>query len=394
VKQVFAGDAESLHAGEPSPLRTVLGDYSLLAIDEKRHLEQRKLILPPFHGERMKVYESIVEEEALREIEGWPQGRSFGVGDSTMRITLNVILRAVFGVRESALMDQMRRDIPAAIRLGQRLAILQPLQLDLGPLSPWGRFQAYRQRFAWAINSLIDEARADPSGEERTDVLSMLAHATHEDDDSLLSDAEIADQLMTVVAAGHETTATTLAWAVERLRRHPAILNRMVAEALGGDEHEYRDAVIREIQRTRPVIPGCGRLTMKPFELGDYLLPKGTAILLTTALLHNNEDVYPNPRRFDPDRFVGVRPNPYAWLPFGGGIRRCPGAAFAHMEMDIVLRTMLRNVELITTKERDERWSFRGVAFVPANDGQAVIRRRVAGARSVPQAAGTLKAVA
>ena len=292
------------------------------------------------------------------------------------RITLRVILRAVFGVRDGVLYEQLQRDIPTAIKLGSRLALMGPLQRDLGPWRVWGHFEGLRQRFRWALNALIDEARADPRIEERTDVLSLFAQATHEDG-ALMSDDEIADQLMTIVAAGHETTATTLAWAVERLRRHPDVLARLAEEA-AGDGHELRDATIREVQRTRPVIPGCGRYTMAPFELGDYILPAGTVLLLAAPLLHNDPRSYPNPRAFDPDRFVGKRPSPYAWLPFGGGIRRCPGAAFAHMEMDVVLRTLLRELEIEPTESRGERWSFRGVASAPADGGRLVMRRRSA----------------
>jgi cytochrome P450 len=171
---------------------------------------------------------------------------------------------------------------------------------------------------------------------------------------------------------------------MERLRRHPQVLSRLVAEA-DTDEGEYREATIREVQRTRPVIPGTGRIVMKPFELGNYVLPPRTVILLAGPLLHNDPDVYPHPERFDPDRFVGKRPSPYSWIPFGGGLRRCPGAAFAHMEMDIVLRTMLRAVELVPTNERSERWLFRGLAFAPARGGRVVVRRRRAPVRAVPE---------
>jgi hypothetical protein len=301
-----------------------------------------------------------------------------------MRITLNIILRAVFGVREGWMMDEMRERVPGAVKLGQRLIGLAPLQRDLGPRSPGRRFKDLINRFEWGVNALVDEARRDPNVAQRTDVLALFAQATHEDDGSLLGDQEIADQLKDVVAAGHETTANTLAWAMERLRRHPHVLRRLVAEA-DTDESEYREATIREVQRTRPVIPGTGRIVMKAFELGDYVLPPRTVILLAGPLLHNDPDVYPHPERFDPDRFVGKRPSPYSWIPFGGGLRRCPGAAFAHMEMDIVLRTMLRAIELVPTDERSERWLFRGLAFAPARGGRVVVRRRHAPARRVPE---------
>jgi len=301
-----------------------------------------------------------------------------------MRITLNIILRAVFGVREGALMDELREETPKAVKLGSRLTGMGPLQRDLGPRSPYGKFRALIQRFEWGVHALIDDARRDPGLAERADVLAMLARATHEDDQSLLSDREIVDQLTAVVAAGHETTANTLAWSVERLSRHPAILGRLVTEADGGGR-ELRDATIREIQRTRPVIPGTGRMVVKPFELGDYLLPPGTVILLPTPFLHNDPAVYEDPLRFNPDRFLGRRPDPNSWVPFGGGIRRCPGAAFAHMEMDVVLRTILRELVIEPTTLRGERMLFRGIAFAPARGGRVVVHPRAAVTRPLPQ---------
>ncbi|HWF55852.1 MAG TPA: cytochrome P450 [Solirubrobacteraceae bacterium] len=375
VRQVFAGPPDALHFGVPNPIGKVTGAKSLFSLDEAEHLEQRKLILPPLHGQRMQAYESIAAEETVRELASWPEGREHATTDGFMRITLNIILRAVFGVREGSLMDELREQFPHAVKLGSRLMGMGALQRDLGPRSPYGRFQGLVRRFEWGVNRLIDDARRDPALDDRIDVLALLARARHEDDDSTLTDQEIADQLKAIVAAGHETTANTLAWAVERLQRHPAILRRLEVEADEGG-HELRDATIREIQRTRPVIPGTGRMVVKPFELGDYVLPPGTVILLPTPFLHNNSTLYPHPLRFDPDRFLGKRPDPNSWVPFGGGIRRCPGAAFAHMEMDVVLRTLLQTVSIAPSTRRGERMLFRGIAFAPARGGRIVMHRR------------------
>lgn len=375
VKQVFAADAETVHFGAPNPLGRVIGRYSLFSLDEERHLARRRIVLPPFHGERMHAYESIVEDEALQELSSWPDGVEIRTAEPFMRITLNVILRAVFGVREGPLMDELREEVPRAVKLGQRLIGLAPLQRDLGPGSPGRRFKQLMNRFQWGVNALIDAARRDPELERRTDVLALFARATHEDDGSPLTDEEIADQLKDIVAAGHETTANTLAWAIERLRRHPDVWRRLVTEA-EGEGKEFREATIREVQRTRPVIPGTGRYTVKPFELGGHLLPPNTVILLAAPLLHHDPSAYPNPSAFDPQRFIGVRPSPHSWIPFGGGLRRCPGAAFAQMEMDIVLRTVARNVALDSTSRRGERWLFRGLAFAPARGGRAIFRHR------------------
>lgn len=400
VRQVFAGDPAKLHFGAPNPIGKVTGSKSLFALDEGEHLEQRKIILPPLHGARMHAYEAIVEEETLREIATWPEGHEIRTTRPFMRITLNVILRAVFGVREGPIMEELREKTPRAVVLGSRLTNLGLLQRDLGPRSPYRQFRDLINRFEWGVNALLDQARRDPHLEQREDVLALLARATHEDDGSPLSDQEVADQLKAIVAAGHETTANTLAWAMERLRRHPAVLNRLTAEVDAGEgtageaRGQFREATIREIQRTRPVIPGTGRMVVKPFELGDYVLPPGTVIILPTPFLHNDPETYPDPLRFDPDRFVGQRPDPNTWIPFGGGIRRCPGAAFAHMEMDIVLRTLLREIVLEPTTERGERMLFRGVAFAPARGGRAIVHRRQAARRVQPDDTSALQVAA
>jgi hypothetical protein len=378
IKQVFAADEETLHFGENSPFASTLGPNSLLAIDGDQHVEHRRLLMPPFHGERMRAYESIVEEEAIREIESWPSGIEISTLQPFMRITLNAIIRAVLGAdgdRYRALAQELRTVMPAMIEIGSRLGAIPFLQRDLGRFSPWGRFLRQRARFEWGINTLLDDARRDPDLDARTDVLSMLAQATHESDGSPMSDAEIHDELATMLAAGHETTATTLAWAVERLRRHPALVARLADEADAGGR-ELRMATIYELQRVRPVVPGTGRLTVKPFPLGDYVIPPGHGIMISATLTHEDPRLFPNPHQFDPDRFVGKRPDPFAWVPFGGGRRRCPGAAFAHMEMDVVLRTMLQRLELEPTSEPDESWAFRGVTFAPGKGGRAIVHRR------------------
>jgi cytochrome P450 len=394
IKQVFAADEDTLHFGDNSPFGATLGPNSLLAIDGPRHTEHRKLLMPPFHGERMRAYETIVAEEVEREIESWPDGREMRTLEPFMRITLNAIIRAVFGAdgtRYRRLAGELRVAMPQMIAIGARLGALPFLQRDLGPLSPWGRFLRLRRRFEWAVNTLLDDARRDPAAAaERGDVLSMLAQARHETDGTLMSDAEIHDELATMLAAGHETTATTLAWAVERLRRHPDVVERLVdgvsgdravgdpagGDRAGGDSGELRTATIYELQRVRPVVAGTGRLVVRPFELGEWLLPPGTSVFVSATLTHGDPRLFPEPERFDPDRFVGRRPDPFAWVPFGGGRRRCPGAAFAHMEMDVVLRVMLERLELEPTDAPGEGWAFRGVTFAPSRGGRLVAWRR------------------
>jgi cytochrome P450 len=379
VRQVFAADPTVLHFGDPNPLGGVIGRQSMFSLDEREHMVHRKLLLPPFHGERMHTYEAIVVEETIREIESWPHGREFRTTKPFMRITLNIILRAIFGVHGGPHMEELLVRAPAAVKIGSRLVAVPPaLRRDLGPWSPSGRFVRLKRRFEWGVNALVDQARRDPDVEQRTDVLALLAQARH-DDGSLMTDEEIVDELATVMAAGHETTANSLAWTIERLRRHPEVLGRLVREADEGGK-ALREATIREVQRTRPVIPGTGRFVVKPFALGDYVLPPGCVVVVAAPLVHNDPRVYDNPRAFVPERFLNRRPDPNAWFPFGGGVRRCIGAAFAHMEMDIVLRTILQRLELETTSARGERWLFRGVAFAPAKGGVAVVHRRSAGA--------------
>jgi cytochrome P450 family 138 len=265
--------------------------------------------------------------------------------------------------------------LPPWTALGSRLATVTFLQKDLGPRSPWGRFLRMRARIDGVLDELIAAAKRDPEIEERPDVLAMMVQARHQDD-TPMTNAEIRDQLVTMLAAGHETTAHTLSWGIERLRRHPEVLERLVAEADDGGS-ALREATVREIQRTRPVISFAGRGVRKPFVLGGYELPVGTRIGLCAALTHYDPDLFPHPERFDPDRFLDKLPDTYAWIPFGGGVRRCIGATFAHMEMDVVLRVLLERVELLPTDAPDEPWRFRGVAWTPAAGGVAVVRRRV-----------------
>jgi cytochrome P450 family 138 len=373
VRQVFLASTEVVGNAERN-LGRVLGPGSLFSLDGDAHHRQRKLLVPPFHGKRMQSYEAIIEEETLRETASWPEGTPLPVLPSMMRITLNAILRAVFGA-EGAEFEALRRLMPPFVTLGSRLAVLPMPTADLGRWSPWGRFNAYRREFDAIIDRLIAKALADPGLAERTDVLSIMLQARYDDGEPMTS-SDIADQLVTLLAAGHETTATTLAWATERLRRHPAILSRLVAEADAGGG-ELRQATILEVQRVRPVIDVTARrVKAESVRLGDWELPRGQTILIGIGLVHADDAVFPDAAVFSPDRFVGVKPDRYAWVPFGGGFRRCLGAAFADMELNVVLRTMLREFELTATDEPDERWHSRGVAYAPAKGGRAVVYRR------------------
>ena len=375
IKQLFMAGPEVASNLEVN-LGRVLGPNSFFALDGNAHRRQRKLLVPPFHGRRLGVYEAVVEEEAVREMASWPEGREFATLDSMMRITLNTILRAVFGA-DGAELAELRELLPKLVRLGSRLALLPIPHTDLGRYSPWGRFYGYRREYDAIIDRLIGRAQQDPELGERDDVLALMLHSRY-DDGSPMSRGEIADQLLTLLTAGHETTATTLAWAVERLRRHPAVLLRLAGEADAGGS-DLRKAAIIEVQRVRPVIDGAARQVRAPaMRLGRWTLPKGQVVIASIYLAHDNDAVFPHARSFDPDRFVGSRPDSYQWIPFGGGARRCIGAAFAHMEMDVVLRALLRHFTIEPTNERDERWHSRGIAYSPAKGGRAVVHRRPA----------------
>ncbi len=385
IKQVFRADPTVLHAGSQSPLRTMLGESSLLGIDEDEHMAQRKLLLPPFKGERMRSYESLIAEVAAEEIDGWPERVEFETARPMQRITLRAILRAVFGARGERL-RALEELLPPWTDLGRQLVLAPWLWRDFGRFSPWRRFHDLRARIDAILRELIAEAKADPLLAERADVLALLAQARHEDG-SPMADAEICDQLVTTLVAGHETTATTLSWAVERLRRHPKLVRRLTEEVDEGGK-ALREATIREVQRTRPVIAFAGRFVRKPYELGGYRLPVGTRMALAACLTHYDPDLFPHPDRFDPDRFLDTAPDTYSWIPFGGGIRRCIGAAFAHMEMDVVLRVLLERVKLLPTEEPDEPWAFRGIVWAAGKGGRAaVVRRGGSRVQSAPTAA-------
>jgi len=372
IKDLFTTGSDLV--GRTSNLGTVFGPGSTFSLDGPEHRRRRKLLVPPFHGRRMAGYETIVEDEVLRETAGWPQGREFATLPSMMRITLNAILRTVFGAQGSEL-DELRDLLPPWVPLASRLAILPPrLRRDLGPWSPWGRMLRYRRRYDDIIASLIGQARAHTGPQERTDVLALLLGARYEDG-SPISEEHVGDELLTLLAAGHETTATTLAWAVERIRRHPELLSRLAAEVDAGGS-QLRQATIWEVQRTRPVVEGTSRVTRTRIRLGPWVIPERCAVVTSFSLAHDSEANYVDAALFTPDRFLDHPPDNYAWIPFGGGVRRCIGAAFANMEMDVTLRTLLREFEFAPTFAPPERRHSRGVANAPAAGGQAVVYRR------------------
>jgi cytochrome P450 len=374
AKQVFATSPDVLHNIQPN-LSRILGAGSVFGLEGAAHRRRRKLLTPPFHGKSIKAYEDIVEEETRREMAAWPDGVEFASLEPMMRITLNIILRAVFGA-DGAELQQLRELLPKWVTLGSRLSALPSPKGRPRRFSPWARLAAYRREYDGLVDNLIAGARRDPHFEDRADVLSLFLRSTY-DDGTAMTRAEIGDELLALLAAGHETTASTLGWALERISRHPAVLERLVDEATGGD-NTYRLATIYEVQRNRTVIDFAGRHVSVPlYELGEWRIPQDYSILVSLIQLHSDPEVFPSPERFDPQRFIDAKPNTFSWVPFGGGTRRCVGAAFAHMEMDVVLRTVLRHFTIQTTNAPGEKWHSRGVAFTPKKGGRVVLHRRV-----------------
>jgi cytochrome P450 len=381
AKEVFTGSPDDLHAGAGNVvLKPILGSRSVLLLDGPEHLRQRKLMLPPFHGERMRAYGDLMGEIAERHVDRWPVGRPFAVRGSVQAITLEIILRTVFGL-ESA--DQVERTAaPLRVLLDSTTHPLRLLSLQFtssergGPRSPWGRIRALMEPADRMIYEEIAARRTElerGEGAERDDILSLLL-AARDEDGTPLTDRELRDELMTLLVAGHETTATALAWTMERVVRHPDVLARLRDEVATG-ESDYLDATIKETLRLRPVVPGVIRRLQRPLEIGGMSLPAGVHIAPSIYLIHRRADVYPSPEEFRPERFLERTPSTYEWLPFGGGIRRCLGASFALYEMRIVLSTILRRAELETTRADGEHVVRRFVTFTPAHGGRVRVAR-------------------
>lgn len=377
VKDVFSTSFDLIE--RPTKiLGQAFGPGSTFSLVGKEHLERRKLVLPHFHGKRVTQYEQIVEDEVLRETANWPEGQEFATLPTMTRLTLNAILRATFGEQADAL-DELRVVTPPLITLGSLLQRMPPLvRREYGRWSPGSRLAGYRRRFDAVIDALIADARADAALAERSDVLALLLQARYEDGQPI-SDRHIADELLTLVAAGHETTASQLAWTVERLGRHPRVLSRLADEVDAGGS-ELRQATIYEVQRVRSNIAASLRSTKERIRLGEWVLPADTSIMVDFQLAHESEENFLDPDSFNPDRFLGASPPPFRWIPYGGGVNRCVGAAFANMEMDVTLRTLLREFRFMPINAPDEGRNYRGVSIAPARGARAVVYRRPAAA--------------
>ena len=377
VKTLFSRDRQNTIApGRNIVLKPLLGEGSLLRQEGEEHLRRRRLMLPPFHGERMRAYEEVIADATRKAIADWDQGVPFPLHPTMQNITLEVILRAVFGLEDGRRHDELSAcltEILAATATPRAVGLLFPV---LRRTPPYRRLHGLVERVDELLGEQIAERRADPGLAEREDILALLVSARF-DDGTEMSDAEVRDQLMTLLLAGHETTATALAWAFDLLFRHPQAFARVVSEARGGDEHEYLDAVIAETLRIRPVVPFTGRELREPSTLDGFDFEPGQIILASIWLTHTRSDLYPEPFAFRPERFLHGAPETYSWVPFGGGTRRCIGAAFAQLEMRVALQTILRAADLRAATGEPERPIRRNVTMSPVQGTPAVLERRL-----------------
>ncbi|MEA2480312.1 MAG: cytochrome family [Thermoleophilaceae bacterium] len=370
VKRVFRAPPAEMRAGEANALLgPVLGERSLLLLDGAEHLRQRKLMLPPFHGDRLRGHVDTMRTAADRAIDSWPVGSEFTLIPSMQTLTLEVIMRAVFGVHDAARERELTRRVRAMLDpVARRLGIFV-LALTGGRFGRRGAMRRFRERRAELDELLFDEIarrRTAPDLHERGDAFSMLV-AARDDEGRQLSDAEIRDELVTLLVAGHETTANGLAWAFDLLLHNPPVLERLKAALADGDPGGYADAVVKETLRVRPVIPGVGRVVReRPFELRGFTIEPGTEINPSIFGIHRRRGAYPDPAAFRPERFLGDgAPDGYSWLPFGGGTRRCIGASFALVEMRTVIARVIERCELRPASAREDKLERRGITLVP-----------------------------
>jgi cytochrome P450 len=378
VRELFTAPPDVLHPGEGARiLEPVMGRNSVILLDEKEHIEQRKLMLPAFHGERMERLSGLVSEVAEREVAGWPRDEPIAVHPLLQALTLEIILRAVFGLDPGERLDGLRRRLTAILDFSARpFGMLPPLHRTVAGHGPWARFVAMRSEADALLFELIEERRRNDGGADRDDVLAMLLAARHEDG-TPMSAQELRDELMTLLVAGHETTASELAWALERLARTPAVRERLVDEIDRDGDDAYLTATIQETLRRRPVLPNAApRLVKRPVEIGGWAYPAGVCLLAHAYLLHHDPEIYPEPYAFRPERFLEEAPGTYTWIPFGGGRRRCLGASFATLEMKIVLRSLLASSELRPAGEGLELSRRRAITVSPSDGARTVLRER------------------
>jgi cytochrome P450 len=383
VKEMFTGDQSDLHAGEANePVAPILGDHSVLVLDGPEHLRQRRLLLPPFQGAAVHRFRDVIREVAEAEVDSWTVGSRFPIRERMRALTFEVICRAVFGVPEPERVARLQEAMLAIADTGWAIYMPQRLRRDLGRFSPWGLLQRRLRRFDALVYEEIARRRAEPDLDQREDVLSLLLRARDEEGRPM-SDVELRDELMTMLAAGHETTATGLAFAFDLLLHHPAELERLRAELAAGND-SYADAVATETLRLRPVIDAAERTLKAPRTIAGFELPAGIKVYPAIGLIHRREDIYPRAAEFRPERFLDGRTESYTWIPFGGGIRRCIGAALAQAEMSEVLRIVVSRVELRAERPQLDPAVLRGVTVSPRHGVPVEVVAKRAAPSSAP----------
>jgi cytochrome P450 len=373
VGRMFRWKPVEYNVGEPRQvMEPVTGPSSILLLDAERHMRMRKLMLPPFHGEAIAHYAELIEQITNREIDGCRPGSRIRTRTVAQVVTMEVIIRAVFGITDPDRIAEMKRLLPRLSSVNPLIA-LEAARKDLGPLSPWHRFVRDRDRVDEMLYEEIEQRRRDPDPGARGDILTLLLSARDEDGNPLTV-RELRDELITILLAGHETTATSIGWAFERLLRTPPALERLTAEVGAGESSDYLDAVIKETLRIRPVVPEVFRAPTEETELGGYVFAPGAQLAASILLVQLDPELYPpDPHAFRPERFLEGAPEPYTWIPFGGGVRRCLGAAFAQLEMKVVISTILARTRLRAPRARGEKARFRGVTVLPGRGGEAIV---------------------
>jgi cytochrome P450 len=387
IRELFTGDQSDLRAGEANSfMEPILGPHSVLVLDGPRHLRQRKLLLPPFQGSRVGAFREIIRDVAEREVASWRPGEHVVLRERMRALTFEVICRAVFGVTQPERVARLRERLIAVVDSSPLFMVSRAARADLGPMSPGGRF-ARRLRAADALlHEEIELRRLAPDLDERSDVLSLLLRARDEQGGPMTS-GELRDELFTMLAAGHETTATGLAFAFELLLRNPRVLARLREELDTAEDDAYLDAVVKETLRLRPVLDAAERTLTVPRTVAGWELPAGVKVYPGIALVHMREDLYPRAREFRPERFLDEGAESYSWLPFGGGIRRCIGAALAQAEMAEVLRVAVPAAELRPLRERADPVVLRGITLAPRHGVPVAVERAAKPAPRTPVAA-------
>ncbi len=383
AREVFSAPPETFRVWAAGTLAPFLGEKSLLLSHGERHRRDRKLLAPPFHGSRMRAYGALIREATLAHVARLPLGRVTAVQPTMQAISLDVILRAVFGVYEPAAMVEWRKVILADVRASTpALIFFEWLRRDFGGHGPWSRHVEARARFDAMLFEAIRRRRQ--SAQDGEDILGLILSSRY-DDGSAMTDEAVRDQLITLVVAGHETTATALAWSIDWLSRLPAVRERLTTEidALGDSPAPeaitaapYLDAFCTEALRVHPIVPDLAREVITPFRLGGWSIPVGAAVSVATTLLHTDEKTYPEPHRFTPERWLDRKPSPFSYTPFGGGARRCLGAAFATYELKIALATIVRALTFQPVRSAPTRPARQNITIGPARGVLVVARRR------------------